>query len=347
MHEYQAGHGFRRLGLSGPPHGAGAGPGGLAHQGGGPPSQPRLFPAPAGHGGPDRLRQMRRHRCRIRSPRRCRAPTRWSISPAFCFQRGQSFEDVHADGAGQCRRGRRRGRRQRAGACLGHRRRQRIRFPLCRRPRPKAKRACARPFPPPSSCGPPSCSGRKTASSTNLPALARFLPALPLIGGGQTRFQPVFVGDVAAAIVAALDSQAAQAGPMNWAGPTIYCFKRIDADRAARDRAQARCWCRCLSRWPRSRPFSCSLLPKPLLTPDQVRLLQTRQCGVAHRAGPGRSGHHAHHGGSGSARPICGASAPRANMPIWSPETAELDPAHRPTSARPAAMRYQPNGVRP
>ncbi|MCP5978453.1 sugar nucleotide-binding protein, partial [Klebsiella pneumoniae] len=31
-------------------------------------------------------------------------------------------------------------------------------------------------------------------------ALSRFTPALPLIGGGHTRFQPVFVGDVAAAI---------------------------------------------------------------------------------------------------------------------------------------------------
>ena len=28
-------------------------------------------------------------------------------------------------------------------------------------------------------------------------ALARISPALPLIGGGETRFQPVFVGDVA------------------------------------------------------------------------------------------------------------------------------------------------------
>ena len=36
-------------------------------------------------------------------------------------------------------------------------------------------------------------------------ALARISPALPLIGGGDTRFQPVYVGDVADAIVAALD----------------------------------------------------------------------------------------------------------------------------------------------
>ena len=39
-------------------------------------------------------------------------------------------------------------------------------------------------------------------------ALARISPALPLIGGGHTRFQPVFVGDVAAAIAAALESPA-------------------------------------------------------------------------------------------------------------------------------------------
>src|SRR5262245_26576011 len=36
-------------------------------------------------------------------------------------------------------------------------------------------------------------------------SLARFLPALPLIGGGETKFQPVFVGDVASAIVAAVE----------------------------------------------------------------------------------------------------------------------------------------------
>ncbi len=36
-------------------------------------------------------------------------------------------------------------------------------------------------------------------------ALARISPALPLIGGGHTRFQPVFVGDVAQAIAAAVD----------------------------------------------------------------------------------------------------------------------------------------------
>ena len=35
-------------------------------------------------------------------------------------------------------------------------------------------------------------------------AMARMLPALPLIGGGETRFQPAFVGDVAEAIAEAI-----------------------------------------------------------------------------------------------------------------------------------------------
>jgi NADH dehydrogenase len=43
-------------------------------------------------------------------------------------------------------------------------------------------------------------------------ALARFLPALPLVGGGETRFQPVFVGDVAEAISRAVDGRTSSAG---------------------------------------------------------------------------------------------------------------------------------------
>lgn len=37
-------------------------------------------------------------------------------------------------------------------------------------------------------------------------ALSAVIPALPLIGGGKTKFQPVYVGDVAAAVMAALAS---------------------------------------------------------------------------------------------------------------------------------------------
>ena len=51
--------------------------------------------------------------------------------------------------------------------------------------------------------------------------MARFLPMLPLVGGGHTRFQPVFVGDVAAAIVQALSSPSARGRTFELGGPSI------------------------------------------------------------------------------------------------------------------------------
>ncbi len=57
--------------------------------------------------------------------------------------------------------------------------------------------------------------------------MAKFAPALPLIGGGKTRFQPVFVGDVAAAIVAALDRPDARGRTYELGGPQAYSFKQL------------------------------------------------------------------------------------------------------------------------
>ena len=41
--------------------------------------------------------------------------------------------------------------------------------------------------------------------------MARFMPFLPLIGGGDNHIQPVYAGDVAEAIVAALDARPSDA----------------------------------------------------------------------------------------------------------------------------------------
>lgn len=51
--------------------------------------------------------------------------------------------------------------------------------------------------------------------------------ALPLIGGGKTKFQPVYVGDVADAVVAALDNPQAQGRVYELGGPHIYSFKEL------------------------------------------------------------------------------------------------------------------------
>ena len=54
--------------------------------------------------------------------------------------------------------------------------------------------------------------------------LARLLPALPLVGGGFTRFQPAYVGDVADAAIAALDRAG---GQFELGGPKIYSFRQL------------------------------------------------------------------------------------------------------------------------
>ena len=103
--------------------------------------------------------------------------------------------------------------------------------------------------------------------------LARYLPALPLIGGGRTKFQPVFVGDVAAAIVAALTDDRAKANTYELGGPSVYTFREL-MQFILRETDRRRLLI--------SIPFSLAtiqavflqLFPSPLLTPDQVRLLK-------------------------------------------------------------------------
>ena len=105
--------------------------------------------------------------------------------------------------------------------------------------------------------------------------LAQIAPLLPMIGGGRTKFQPVYVGDVASAIANAL-SGAGQPGKIyELGGPDVATFRQL-LDRtqewAGRDRGYLPMpfWLaklQALLTWP---------LPNAVrpLTYDQVRLLQ-------------------------------------------------------------------------
>jgi len=57
--------------------------------------------------------------------------------------------------------------------------------------------------------------------------MARMLPALPLFGGGKTRFQPVYVADVADAIVTALFDSESAGKTYELGGPEVYTFKEL------------------------------------------------------------------------------------------------------------------------
>jgi NADH dehydrogenase len=58
-------------------------------------------------------------------------------------------------------------------------------------------------------------------------ALARISPVLPLIGGGLTKFQPVFVGDVAKAIADAVDGKLNPGTIYELGGPDVRTFKEL------------------------------------------------------------------------------------------------------------------------
>ena len=105
-------------------------------------------------------------------------------------------------------------------------------------------------------------------------ALARILPFLPLIGGGFTKFQPVFVGDVAAAIVRATADLAARGRTFELGGPNIYTFKEL-----MQFVLRQSCRRRLLAPVPffvaSIQALFLQFLPEPLLTPDQVILLKS------------------------------------------------------------------------
>jgi len=55
--------------------------------------------------------------------------------------------------------------------------------------------------------------------------MSRIAPVLPLIGGGKTNFQPVYVGDVAQAITAAVEGSAKKGATYELGGPQVASFR--------------------------------------------------------------------------------------------------------------------------
>jgi len=104
-------------------------------------------------------------------------------------------------------------------------------------------------------------------------SMASILPALPLIGGGKTTFQPVYVCDVASAVLAVLEQKKCKGQVYELGGPGIYSFRQL-----------LEFICKTTSRNPylMNVPFSLAsamsyltgLLPNPPLTHDQVTMLE-------------------------------------------------------------------------
>lgn len=104
--------------------------------------------------------------------------------------------------------------------------------------------------------------------------LAQFLPALPLIGGGRTKFQPVYVEDVAAAAMQAINTPAMAGQIYELGGPEVLTFRQI-YDRLFETIGYRRALVPLPFWMARIQARVLQMLPTPPLTVDQVRLLQT------------------------------------------------------------------------
>jgi NADH dehydrogenase len=104
-------------------------------------------------------------------------------------------------------------------------------------------------------------------------AMARISPALPLVGGGHTRMQPVFAGNVGEAIARAVDGDLKSGATYELGGPEVRTFKELMQFVLAVTHRR---------RLLISVPFALmklqatilQLWPKPPITPDQVELLK-------------------------------------------------------------------------
>jgi len=69
--------------------------------------------------------------------------------------------------------------------------------------------------------------GPGDAFLNTLTRLARFSPVLPLFGNGATLLQPVFVGDVAEAVVNVLADRTSRGKVYELGGPRVYSYKQL------------------------------------------------------------------------------------------------------------------------
>lgn len=115
--------------------------------------------------------------------------------------------------------------------------------------------------------------GPEDAFFNTLAALARLSPVLPLFGGGGSKSQPVYVGDVARAVARALADPATAGKDYELGGPRTYTYAELTRLLLAEIRRP-----RLLVPWPffvaEIQARFLELLPNPPLTRDQVKLMK-------------------------------------------------------------------------
>jgi NADH dehydrogenase len=126
--------------------------------------------------------------------------------------------------------------------------------------------------------------GPGDALFTSLAGLARSLPAVPMFGAGETRLQPVYVGDVALAVARALADPSATGKTYELAGPGIYTMKEL-TKLVLRETGRRRPLIPIPFFIAEAQARLFEMLPSPPLTVGQVDLL--KEDNLASEAAPG------------------------------------------------------------
>jgi uncharacterized protein YbjT (DUF2867 family) len=104
-------------------------------------------------------------------------------------------------------------------------------------------------------------------------AMAVWSPMLPLIGGGRTRFEPVYAGDVGEAVVRLFERRTTAGEVFELGGPEILTFRQLMAF-VLRTIGRRRLLLPVPWWLAYAQAAVLGLLPKPILTVDQVRMLK-------------------------------------------------------------------------
>lgn len=104
-------------------------------------------------------------------------------------------------------------------------------------------------------------------------AMARISPALPLVGGGHTKFQPVFVGDVAEAIADLIDRNAGSGKTYEFGGPEVRSFREL-MEYVLQVTERSRILMPVPFGLAKLQSWFLQFLPNPPLTPDQLEMLK-------------------------------------------------------------------------
>lgn len=104
-------------------------------------------------------------------------------------------------------------------------------------------------------------------------SMARWSPFLPLIGGGTTKFQPVYVADVAEAIARSVDGTIKGGTVYELGGPEIKTFRAM-MDEVLEVTGRKRLLLPVPWTIARMQGALLGMLPKPLLTSEQVKLFE-------------------------------------------------------------------------